>query len=316
MRAIALSGGGDKGAFTVGVLKKMQETTGINFDYISGTSTGSLIAPFLAIGDMKTLEKVYNGGVVKDDILNSSNPFMRLITKNSLYNIDPLRELIEKHLTEEVYDKVANSKTTVLISTVCLQNGQTTYFSNRNLSSLKVDHFSWESRDHLIKAILASCAQPILMNPINIWGETFVDAGIKEYLPIDVLIELGCKDITGIMTNINTRHYVPKDFKSSTDIILKTAEIFSNDVSNNDLQTAQLYNRGIMYIHELKQRVQRLYGLDEEKLTDLFTFGLDPFYKKNFISFKLIRPATDLGDGLTFDPTHMKEMFEIGYNIL
>lgn len=44
---ICLAGGGVKGAAHIGVLKAFLEK-GINFDYISGTSSGSIVATLYA----------------------------------------------------------------------------------------------------------------------------------------------------------------------------------------------------------------------------------------------------------------------------
>lgn len=45
---ICLAGGGVKGAAHIGVLKAFKEAE-INFDYISGTSSGSIVASLYAV---------------------------------------------------------------------------------------------------------------------------------------------------------------------------------------------------------------------------------------------------------------------------
>ena len=58
-RALVISGGGSKGAFAVGVIKRLQqEYPGLEFDMFVGTSTGSLIVPLVAMGEMATLEQL------------------------------------------------------------------------------------------------------------------------------------------------------------------------------------------------------------------------------------------------------------------
>ena len=60
-RAIVISGGGSKGAFAVGVLKRLFEVyPNLDFDMIVGTSTGSLMAPLLAMKDIASLETLYS----------------------------------------------------------------------------------------------------------------------------------------------------------------------------------------------------------------------------------------------------------------
>ena len=54
---LALSGGGIKGAAHIGVIKALEENN-IKIDYISGTSSGSLIATMYAMG--YTPDEMYN----------------------------------------------------------------------------------------------------------------------------------------------------------------------------------------------------------------------------------------------------------------
>ncbi len=104
-----------------------------------------------------------------------------------------------------------------------------------------------------------------------------------------------------IVTTTGKRYYDPNNFRSIVDIALKTIEIFSNDVSDNDLRPAKIYNDGIKYIKECKERIQRSSGLQVEEIDVLFTSEIDPFYNKRLIDLKIIRPTEELGDGLGFD---------------
>jgi len=67
-RALVLSGGGAKGAFTAGVVKYLMVEFGLNFDLVVGTSTGALIAPLVASQDIANLIHFYEN-VEQQDIL-------------------------------------------------------------------------------------------------------------------------------------------------------------------------------------------------------------------------------------------------------
>ena len=61
---LTLDGGGSKGIYTIGVLKELEKNIGQKigdyFDYIYGTSTGSIISGLLAIGkSVEDIEKIY-----------------------------------------------------------------------------------------------------------------------------------------------------------------------------------------------------------------------------------------------------------------
>lgn len=314
-KAMVLSGGGDKGAFTVGVIKKLTEQ-GNNYDMIGGTSTGALIAPLLAAGEIQRLQHIYTS-VKKSDVIKTNDPLVRIVTGNSLYDISPLRELVRKNLTDEIYNKIMSSGKTVFISTVCLNNSRLTYFTNSDLikGNSGYDVIKWKNKAELIECVMASSVQPVLMQPENISGNYFVDGGLKEFVPADAVIDAGASDITCIVTTRGNRYYDPNNFRSAADILLKTIEIFSNDVSENDLRSAKIYNDGINYIQECKDRIQRSSGLTREEIDNLFTSAKDPFYNKRLLNLKIIRPSVDLGPGLDFDTAKMGWMFAEGYNM-
>lgn len=63
-KVLALDGGGSKGIYTLGVLKELELKLGgklhEHFDLIYGTSTGSIIASLISLGnDIPTIEKLY-----------------------------------------------------------------------------------------------------------------------------------------------------------------------------------------------------------------------------------------------------------------
>lgn len=64
IKVLTLDGGGSKGIYTIGVLKELEKNLeqkiGDYFDYIYGTSTGSIICGLLAIGkSVDEIEKIY-----------------------------------------------------------------------------------------------------------------------------------------------------------------------------------------------------------------------------------------------------------------
>ena len=56
-RALIVSGGGSKGAFGGGVAQYLIEEEEKEYDLLIGTSTGSLLTPFIAIKKMDTLKE-------------------------------------------------------------------------------------------------------------------------------------------------------------------------------------------------------------------------------------------------------------------
>ena len=69
-RVLSLDGGGSKGVYTIGVLKEIEAACGKPlcevFDLIYGTSTGSIIAAFLALGySVQQIEDFYYSKIPK-----------------------------------------------------------------------------------------------------------------------------------------------------------------------------------------------------------------------------------------------------------
>jgi predicted acylesterase/phospholipase RssA len=105
---LALSGGGDNGAFGAGLLCGWTETgQRPQFRLVTGISTGALIAPFAFIGPSRDadLRAVYTD-VSPDDIYRQRSLFAAL-TSDALTDSSPLYALISHHLDERMMAEIA-----------------------------------------------------------------------------------------------------------------------------------------------------------------------------------------------------------------
>ena len=73
MKALVISGGGNKGAFAGGIAEYLIKEMNNKYDLFLGTSTGSLLLPLLSVGKVNRLKYVFSS-VTQKDIFNS-NPF-------------------------------------------------------------------------------------------------------------------------------------------------------------------------------------------------------------------------------------------------
>lgn len=311
MKAVALSGGGDKGAFSVGVLKRLYNK-GESFDIISGTSTGALIAPLLATQETDLLWDLYKH-VSKEDVLKENDLVKALLADDALFDTSPLKKLINRTITPERYNRIMDSGKQIFISTVCLQNQRATYFTNTNQSGTRhYDVIKWTDRDHFMSAILASAVQPVIMPPVLINRLQYVDGGVRNFLPSDVTIDAGASEITAILTTpANERPFDPTILRNVKDILLRTIDILSNDIAVNDINLTELYSKGTKFTELLRDRFQINSGLTDEQLDIIFTSAGNPFFGKRDIGLRVIRPDRNLGDGLSFK--NMEEMLTLGY---
>lgn len=194
--ALVLGGGGTKGAYQVGVIKALKEL-GIKISAVSGTSIGAINGAFFLQDDIKLLEKIYLNmnfnDVCKDeinideskdllDIKNIISVITGYIKNNGLDN-SGLREFISKYLD---LDKVYNSKK---------EFGVVTYSTKEKAVVRKFK--SDIKEDELIDYILASACFPIFKKQ-KISGNEYVDGGIGDVLPINMLVEKGYKNIIAV----------------------------------------------------------------------------------------------------------------------
>ena len=89
IRALITSGGGAKGAFTVGALNELADMGIDQYDIISGTSTGALIAALTVARNFSLLERVYLE-VDNDDILKNKTSLI-ISSTTGLFSTTPIR---------------------------------------------------------------------------------------------------------------------------------------------------------------------------------------------------------------------------------
>lgn len=183
---LALSGGGDGGAFGAGVLKGW---TGRGdrpeFDYVTGVSTGAMIAPLAFLGPSydDLLRTFYTGTTVADVLL--LRPWQLLTGGPAAGDSAPLRARIDAIVTPEMVDAIAAERRKgrlLLIGTTNLDaQRQVIWDIGRIAASSQPD------RVRLIRQILlASASIPAAFPPVLIdvqadgrrFQEMHVDGGV------------------------------------------------------------------------------------------------------------------------------------------
>ena len=243
MRVLITSGGGAKGAFSVGVLNYLKKIQHIDhFDFISGTSTGALIASLASLGRIDELREVYLN-TTNNNVLEPLNIFDTVITGNNyIYDTHPLFEQISQHIDNATFSAIMNSNTTLCLNSVSLQTGRSTVFTTKDIRP--GNHYVSKkitNRDGLINALLASSNQAVFMNPIRIGTEDYVDGGNREVIPTRVV----CNNLA-----LNEEHEIyilsnnPDELVAVTDaklngilkVLIRSIAMFIQEVRENDLE--------------------------------------------------------------------------------
>jgi len=105
---LALSGGGDKGAFGAGLLNGWTASgERPEFLLVTGVSTGALIAPFAFLGPAydARLKALYTE-IRRNDIVQLRG-VLAALTSDALADTVPLRELLRKHVDRAMLDEIA-----------------------------------------------------------------------------------------------------------------------------------------------------------------------------------------------------------------
>ena len=105
---LAISGGGDNGAFTAGFLSGWTKAgTRPQFKLVTGVSTGALIAPFAFLGPAydETLKSMYTK-VSRKDIL-TDRIFYSVFFQDAMADTTPLWQLLKVKMTQNVVDAIA-----------------------------------------------------------------------------------------------------------------------------------------------------------------------------------------------------------------
>ena len=105
---LAISGGGEDGAFAAGLLLGWTEAGDRpEFTTVTGISEGALIAPFAFLGPEydDVLRKVSVDATEKD--LFNKRGKIRALRTDALATTEPLQALIAKHVNDETMQKIA-----------------------------------------------------------------------------------------------------------------------------------------------------------------------------------------------------------------
>ncbi len=319
--ALGIRGGGSKGAFAVGVLSFIQQHVRPvdQFDIYCGTSTGSLITPLAALGELALLEHIYTT-TKQADVLKIGG-ILNLVNSVSLHDATPLKRLIELNLTDARFDRLKTSGKPVFLATICLQTERLVYFTTQTASSTSAyDTQQIQTATDLRRAMLASSCQPVFMQPVE-WRpgavpvRQYVDGGIRELTPLQAAIDNGAETIIAITNNPAQTPADNQLITKATGMLERTIDLFSEDVSDNDYRVANFYRQTNTYLQSVRAQLQAL-GVSPTVVNQAFAQAGNPATGTAVTKIIEVRPETKLVEGgpggLTFDPAAMQQMFQKG----
>ena len=165
---LAISGGGDDGAYGAGFLNGWSQTgTRPQFKLVTGVSTGALTAPFAFLGkDYDSEVKLLYTNVSQKDILAKRNLYAAVFG-DAMADTTPLYHLIKKYVTQDMLNRIATEYgkgRLLLIGTVDLDAERPVVW---NITKIAASH-SAGSLELVHKILRASAAIPGAFPPVMI----------------------------------------------------------------------------------------------------------------------------------------------------
>lgn len=176
---LALSGGGTRGVAYIGVFRAFEEA-GIKFDYVAGTSAGSLLGAAYCAGlSSKEIEEITTNIKAKD-ILTNKISFMPSKTEK-------MEIFIKQALKNKTFEDFSIPFTAVAVDII---KGEELHITTGDIG----------------KAIAGSCAFPGAFNPVDFGEKRLLDGGLMNNIPADVVREMGADIVLAVDLN-PTRGY-------------------------------------------------------------------------------------------------------------
>ncbi|MEL6251973.1 MAG: patatin-like phospholipase family protein [Bacteroidota bacterium] len=315
-RILIVSGGGATGAWGGGVTQALHKQ-GLRYDAVIGSSTGSLIAPFILNESFDELKEGYTNITDKDIFnvrpfktkgkkkgeLRMFNALWRIISpKKTLGESKNLLKTIRKFFTQTDFDSLRNTECDFFVTVVNVLEDEVEYKSihDPELGMVNGVYDSVEAYKSYTRWIWASANFPVFMSMHSVRDEAgvrsyYFDGGIKESIPLEkglaLAREKGYRNIDVIIHSTGDPQLThDSQVNKAMKLLGRTIEIFRSEVRQNDVKLVEA-------IGKLEARPKK------EDAIDVTIYYMAP------------EDYNRIPNQLIFDKTEMTELWEIGTQI-
>ncbi len=256
---MALSGGGARGIAHLGVLKALAEF-GLRPDIIAGSSAGGIVGGLYAAG--YSPEEIL-------DITRHANLFNIFDLKfyQGIFSMNAFEKIYLKHIPHNSFEQL---NMPLYVTATDILKCETVYFSSGELAV----------------ALMATSCVPVAFQPVTYEGTEYLDGGILNNLPVEIL-EGKCEAIIGVHVNsidktvshVHTKDMIDRSFhlvlsgsvkekEDKCDLFIEPPSMSRFgmfDISDAD----EIFKAGYEYTMSLKDRIELFQkGLTETVETD------------------------------------------------
>ena len=183
-RGLVVEGGGMRGSHSCGVLMALVEHGYHAFDVVAATSAGACTSAFLVSRQFDLLPKIWTEHLHGSQFIKFRN-----MTKRgaSVMDLDYLIDQVFANTRPLNTLEIQKSKTTFYMVATDCETGKPKYFEGH--------------KDPILPALKASSALPIAYHqPVRVNDHLYIDGGLSDAIPIQKVIEAGCKEIIVVLT--------------------------------------------------------------------------------------------------------------------
>ena len=238
---LALSGGGALGFAHIGVLQALEEH-GVKPDFISGSSMGAIIGAIYCAGysPAKIMRIIQAEKLYKLDKLMSPNLNFK---QKGLSSHATLRATLKELIPHDCFDSLE------IPFAVCVTN----------ITSGIYEYYY--SDKGIVEYVVASASIPGVFDPVVIKNTTYVDGGVLNNLPAEILHQKGCDYIIGV----DVLPFLPVEKKSILDITLWSIRLMQHSNTQN----------GIKYCNWLieSNAIEKYNEFEFDKYKEIYQYG-------------------------------------------
>ncbi len=179
---LMLGGGGAKGSYQVGLLEVLEKTKIIeDISIFSGASIGAINGYFYLGSNFDSLKEAWIYGAKHNPI--TGFPSLR---ERGFYSMNVLKEIEEKFIDKE---KFVNSNKDLYLITTEVKSPSLISIIKKNSWQERVFHLN--NIDSPIDYVISSASIPVVFGANELQDKYFIDGGLINNNPVDILIEKG-----------------------------------------------------------------------------------------------------------------------------